>query len=71
MFLRKRNLSYPVQSNDIVITLGGIELDSKTSRVTSRVGEFSTKGDGTESDEDWCLLARLLKEICLATNRAR
>lgn len=66
-----RKLSYPVQSNDIVITLGGVEFDGKTSRVAGRVGELSAKSDGTESDEDWCLLAGLLEEIGFAIHMWR
>ena len=65
-FCVKGDVSYPVQTNDIIITLGGVELDGETSRVARRVGEFSTEGDGTESNEDGCLLAGLLKKVGLA-----
>ena len=58
--------SYPIQSNDVIVALGGVEFDRKSSRVARRVREFSTKGDGAESNEDWCFLTRLLKEVCLA-----
>ena len=66
-FYVKREIWYPVQSNDIIVALGGIEFDGESSRVACRVREFSPKGDGTETNEDGCLLARLLKEVCLAT----
>ena len=67
----KREIWYPVQSNDIIVALGGIEFDRESSRVACRVREFSPKGDGTETNEDGCLLARLLKEVCLAIYMAR
>ena len=70
-FYVTREIWYPVQSNDIIVALGGVEFDGEPSRVAGRVRELSAKGDGTESNEDWCLLARLLKEVCLAIHMAR
>lgn len=67
----KREIWYPVQSNDIIVALGGVEFDGESSRVAGRVRELSAKGDGAEPNEDWCLLARLLKEVCLAIHMAR
>ena len=59
-------MSYPVQSNDVIVALGGVELDRESSRVAGRVRELSTKRDCAESNEDWGLLTCLMKEVCLA-----
>ncbi len=48
----------------------GIEVDSKPSRVASRVWELSAKGNGTEANKDWRLLAASLQKVGLAASSA-
>ena len=53
------------QSNNIVVALASVKLDSETSGVASLIGELSSKSDGRETNKGRCLLARALKEVRL------
>lgn len=56
-------MSYPVQTNNIVVSFTGIELDGETTRVASRIGKFPTEGDGRETHKDWSLDAFTTEEV--------
>lgn len=63
------SISYEVKSHDIVVTLTGIELDGKTSRVSGQVGEFTAKGDSGKSNEYWSFQSRRAEEVGLCSIR--
>jgi hypothetical protein len=52
---REDSLTDEVKSNNVVVSLHGVELDGETSRVTSLVWKFSTESHSRESDKDGCL----------------
>lgn len=54
-----------VQPHDVVVSLPGVELDSKTSRVAGFIWELSSKCDSRETNEDWCSGSGLLQEVRL------
>jgi hypothetical protein len=56
---------WEVESNDVVVTLTSVELDSKTSGVASLIGELPAKGDSRETNKGRCLLAWTLEEVRL------
>jgi len=58
-------LSYPVKTNDIVVTLASVELDGETTRVTGSVWELTTDGDSGESKEERSLAANTREEVRL------
>lgn len=53
------------QSNDIIVALSGVELDSKATRATCLGRKLATKRDSRESDEDGSLRQWLLQEVGL------
>jgi hypothetical protein len=63
-------VKHPIQTDDVVVALCSIEVDSKPSRVASRVWELSAKGNGTEANKDWRLLAASLQKVGLAASSA-
>ena len=58
--------TYPIQANNIIITLSRIEFDGKSTWITGRIWELPAKRDGGKANEDWCLLARALEKVRLA-----
>jgi len=44
--------TYPIQSNDIVVALTGVELDGKATRITSSVRELTADSDSGEAEEE-------------------
>ena len=55
----------PIQADDIVVSLLGIELDGEATRIPSQVWELSAKSNGTESYENGRLLSNTIEEIRL------
>jgi hypothetical protein len=47
----------PIQADNVVVALLGVELDGKTTGVTRFIRELATKGDGRETNEDRGLLS--------------
>lgn len=58
-------LTYPVESNDIVVTLTSVEFDGETTWVTGSIWELTTDGDSRESKEEGSLAANAGKEVRL------
>jgi hypothetical protein len=56
---------WEVKSDNVVVALSSVKLDSETSRVASLIGELSAKGDGRETNKGRGLLARTLEEVGL------
>lgn len=42
----------PVETDDVVVTFAGVELDGETAGVARRVGKLTAEGDGGEAHED-------------------
>lgn len=61
----KRKRTYPVKTNDIVVSLLGVMLDGETTRIPTRVGELFAKGNGGEANENWSLLPHFSVKTCL------
>ena len=53
---------WSIVSNHIIISLLGVELDGKASWVSDGISGSSLASDGGESEEEWGLLANLVKE---------
>jgi len=58
-------LTYPVETDDIVVTLASVELDGETTRVTGSIWEFTTDCDSGESKEEGRLAANATEEVRL------
>jgi len=58
-------LTYPVETNDIIVTLASVELDGKTTRITSGVWKFTTDCNGGESEEERSLAADAREKVGL------
>jgi hypothetical protein len=65
MSYRQEERTYPVKTNDIVVSLLGVMLNGKTARISTRVGELFAKGDGGEANENWSLLPDFSVKTCL------
>lgn len=61
----KMKWTYPVKTNDIVVSLLGVMLDGETTRIPTRVGELFAKGNGGEANENWSLLPHFSVKTCL------
>jgi hypothetical protein len=55
--------AYEVQTNDIVVSFHGVELDGEATRVSSLIREFSTKSHSGESNEGRCLFSHSRQEV--------
>jgi len=58
-------LTYPVETNDIVVTLASVELDGETTRVTGSIWKLTTNSDSRESKEEGRLAANAAEEVRL------
>jgi len=56
--------TYPVQTNNVIVSFFGVEFNGESTRVASLVWKLSAWSDGGETDEDWSLLADLGEEVC-------
>jgi hypothetical protein len=52
-----------VETDDVVVSLPGVELDSKSTRVTSLVWILTANGNGGKTNKDGCLLANTRQEV--------
>lgn len=62
---KKGKPTHPIESDNVVITLLGVEFDGEPTRITSRVRKFSTQSDSRETYKDGCLDAFSAQEIGL------
>jgi hypothetical protein len=61
--LRVGRKTYEVQTDKIVVSFHGVELDSETSGVASLIRELSSKSNSRESDKDRSLFSYRGKEV--------
>ena len=54
-----------VETDNVVVALGGVELDGEATGVAGLVGELTAQSDSGEAHEDGGLLTRLLEEVGL------
>lgn len=55
--------AYEVQTNDVVVSFHGVELDGEATRVSSLIREFSTKSHSGESNKGGCLFSHSGQEV--------
>jgi hypothetical protein len=60
-----QRLTWPVQSDDVVVSLSSVKLDGKATRVASGVRELTADGDSGESNEERSLAADCAEQVCL------
>jgi len=54
-----------VQPDDVVVALSGVELDSESTWVSCKIGEFTTQSHSGVTEEDWCFHAGGAEEVSL------
>lgn len=57
--------NWPVQTNNIVVSVIGVHFNSKTTGVTPLIRELSSESHGGETNCYRCLPTSLLEEVCL------
>ena len=50
---------WPIEANNVIITLTCVQLDREASRVAGEIGKLAAKGDGAEAKKQGCLLPNL------------
>ena len=55
--------TYPIEADNIIVALFGVELDGESTRIAGFIWEFAAKRHGRETNEDGCLFSDSGKEV--------
>jgi len=53
-----------VQPNNVIVAFASVQLDGKSTRIASLVGELASQGHRGEAYKGGCLLANSREEVC-------